>query len=204
MGDKSSIVNILIMVGIVVLNIFLSFFIVNYILKKSLTTFVENQKIQMQQLNNNDGKNSEKQAKNSDEDDDDYDDYDDDDDYDNEENGGKKRKVPRMKIKEIDVNSSESFELDDIYANIDGRFLVITMTLKFSKKDQKKLAALLPIALPEVRANILGLLRREEMENLEDVNYEATLKKKIKRMINKMLPEGKIDEVLFTQYLIQG
>jgi len=41
------------------------------------------------------------------------------------------------------------------------------------------------------------------MENLENVEYERELRDKIKKRINKILPEGKIATVIFTQFLIQ-
>jgi flagellar basal body-associated protein FliL len=99
-----------------------------------------------------------------------------------------------------------NYPMEDMYANIDGKFLVVTMILKFSKENDK-LQEVLDSALPDIRANILSLLRRESMTDLEDVNYTSKLRQKIKNRVNQVIQNDEqemgIDYVLFTQFIIE-
>ncbi|MEA1972274.1 MAG: flagellar basal body-associated FliL family protein, partial [Candidatus Cloacimonadota bacterium] len=73
--------------------------------------------------------------------------------------------------------------------------------------ENKDLQEILSTALPDIRANILSLLRRESIQDLEDVTYTKKLGTKIKNRINQVIQnkeqEAGIEYVLFTQFIIE-
>jgi len=141
---KSTIVNIIALVLIVIVNVTISFFVLKYMLQKTQNSIIE---------------------------------------------------------KQSEILAAEQQKQEDLI------FVVITMQLKYAKENEKKLGPLLDNALPDIRANILSLLRRESIVDLEDVKYTKKLRAKIKARINSVLQnenqELGIEYVLFTQFIIE-
>lgn len=192
---KSTIVNIIALVLIVIVNVTISFFVLKYMLQKTQNSIIEKQsEILAAEQQKQEDLIRPKKIETKDEE------------VLLDENG-EKIEEDIDEFEGYDPQMFINYPLEDIYANTEGRFVVITMQLKYAKENEKKLGPLLDNALPDIRANILSLLRRESIVDLEDVKYTKKLRAKIKARINSVLQnenqELGIEYVLFTQFIIE-
>jgi flagellar FliL protein len=69
-------------------------------------------------------------------------------------------------------------------------------------KDKKVMEELLKID-PLIRDNLNTFFAAQRLEILQDITYREKLRKRVQEIVNYHLTEGKVDEVFFTQYVLQ-
>ncbi|MFW5984680.1 MAG: flagellar basal body-associated FliL family protein [Halanaerobiaceae bacterium] len=95
-----------------------------------------------------------------------------------------------------------SYELGEYVVNLSGRGyqviqaeIVVEINDEGAKKDLEKRE-------PQIRDNVIRILRRQSLEDLQDPEIDA-LKEELKTSLNERLTEGEITEVWFTRLVAQ-
>lgn len=82
-----------------------------------------------------------------------------------------------------------------------GHYLRVQVVLEY-KKD-KKLAEEIKARQPQITEAVLTILRSKKVEEVLPVQNQEALKKQILEQINKIVGEGKVEQVYFTDFLVQ-
>lgn len=97
------------------------------------------------------------------------------------------------------------YNWEDIIVNpsdADNRYLVVSLGFEYKLEDEK-----LPTELENKKVlitdNINSYLSSQSLIDLANNKNREKMKENIKKIVNKLLSEGKITNVLFAQYVIQ-
>jgi flagellar protein FliL len=107
-------------------------------------------------------------------------------------------------VKTVEVQHPISFELGNFLVNLADpggkRYLKIALQLELSGQ---RAGDEINRRNVEVRDMMLMILSSKEYEQIGSMNGKLSLKKEIITRMNKMLQDGQIKEVYFTEFLVQ-
>lgn len=103
-------------------------------------------------------------------------------------------------------HATETLDLGSRVINLanDGgpsHYLRVQVVLEY-KKD-KKLAEEIKARQPQITEAVLTILRSKKVEEVLPVQNQEALKKQILEQINKIVGDGKVEQVYFTDFLVQ-
>jgi len=85
----------------------------------------------------------------------------------------------------------------------EGHFLLITIGMEYKIEKKSKLPDELTNKITLIIDAINGYLSTITLEQLSDTSYRKELKRMIKKKVNRLMVEGKINKILFAQFVIQ-
>jgi flagellar basal body-associated protein FliL len=216
MLDNNGKANVFIIIGIVVANLILSYFLFTFVIAKKMMPPIPEHAQQLQNttdtvanIDDSTAKEEKSDEKKS-----------------SDKKSAKKSSKKKKNSEEVDSESGDEdlsdelnleakdyfkeysiFNLEDIVVmpqsnSSETHYLVIKMGFEYHLSD-KKLPDELKNKIILITDNISFYLSSQSLDDLSKIHYRSVLKDEIKSMVNQVLTQGEITNVLFAQYIIQ-
>jgi flagellar basal body-associated protein FliL len=87
-------------------------------------------------------------------------------------------------------------------AGADNRFFIVSVSLEHRQAD-RRLPAEIASKTPLIQDTLTSYFSRLTVEEIRNIDYRETYREDIMRLINGLLMEGRVTNVIFSQWIVQ-